>query len=393
MFPWRSAETRSMLFVPSPSSTLRDVLAYYTETVSVNKRSYQTEVYRVKALCDLIGDLTLQEITSAHIAAFRDKRLATPHPRDSSKTLATSTVKLELMLLSHVFNTAIAEWGMDTLTNPVLKIRKPKAPPGRSRRMTSLEEKKLLRAACLHPNLEFYALIVLALETAMRQGELLSLTWQNISWSKRTALLPMTKNGDIREVPLSRKAYDILKHHLTPKATGQVFTYTSNGLKSSWKSFIRGLGIEDLHFHDLRHCAISSLVERGLNTIEVATISGHKSMAMLKRYSHLHAYKLVDKLDPKPRTRKERPLLRDHLPAYPALVTRETNQIVVDFLDFINLRVSAAEEQSAIEKAKIALLQHMVRLLCDGVIPPTPSPLDSVGLSCAKSRLEMLSPI
>lgn len=393
MFPWRSAETRSMLFVPSQSSTLRDVLAFYTETVSVNKRSYQTEVYRVKALCDLMGDLTLQEITSAHIAAFRDKRLATPHPRDSTKTLATSTVKLELMLLSHVFNTAIAEWGMDSLANPVLKIRKPKAPPGRSRRMTSLEEKKLLRAACQHPNLEFYALIVLALETAMRQGELLSLTWQNISWSKRTALLPMTKNGDIREVPLSRKAYDILKHHLTPKVTGQVFTYTSNGLKSSWKSFIRGLGIEDLHFHDLRHCAISSLVERGLNTIEVATISGHKSMAMLKRYSHLHAYKLVDKLDPKPRTRKERPLLRDHLPAYPALVIRETNQIVVDFPDFINLRVSAAEEQSAIEKAKIALLQHMVRLLCDGVIPPTPSPLDSVGLSCAKSRLEMLSPI
>lgn len=382
-----------MLFIPSTSSTLREILAYYVETVSPNKRSYQTEVYRIKALCDLLGDLLLVEITPVHVVAFRDKRLATPHPRDKSKTLATSTVKLELMLLSHVFNTAISEWGMDALTNPVLKIRKPKAPPGRSRRMTCLEEKKVLRAAYQHPNPEFYAIILLALETAMRQGELLSLTWQNISWTKRTALLPMTKNGDVREIPLSRKAYDVLRHHLTPKATGCVFSYTTSGIKSTWKSFIRRLGIEDLHFHDLRHCAISSLVERGLNSIEVAAISGHKSMAMLKRYSHLHAYKLVEKLDPKPRIRRERPILRDHLPAYPAIVTQGPKEIIVDFPDFINLRVSAAEEQSAIEQAKIALLRHMVLLLCDGAIPPTPSSLDSVSFSSTECRIEMLSPI
>jgi integrase len=382
-----------MLPLPSPSSTLREILTYYVETVSPNKRSYQTEIYRIKALCDLLGELTLAEITPVHIVAFRDKRLVTPHPRDKSKTLATSTVKLELMLLSHVFNTAIAEWGMDTLANPVLKIRKPKAPPSRSRRMTSLEEKKVLRAAYQYPNREFYVIVVLALETAMRQGELLSLAWQNISWTKRTALLPMTKNGEIREVPLSRKAYDLLKYHLTPKGSGRVFGYTANGIKSTWRSFIRRLGIEDLHFHDLRHCAISSLVERGLNSIEVAAISGHKSMAMLKRYSDLHAYKLVEKLDPKPRTKRERPILRDHLPAYPALVTQRCNEVVVDFPDFVDLCVSAAEEQSAIEEAKLVLLRHVIRLLCDGATPPTPSPLDSIDQSSGKSRIEMLSPI
>ena len=114
---------------------------------------------------------------------------------------------------------------------------------------------------------------------------------------------------------------------------------------------------------------------------------------MLKRYSHLHAYKLVEKLDPKPRIRRERPILRDHLPAYPAIVTQGPKEIIVDFPDFINLRVSAAEEQSAIEQAKIALLRHMVLLLCDEAIPPTPSSLDSVSFSSTECRIEMLSPI
>ena len=210
-----------MLFVPNLSSSLSSILAYYVETVSVHKRSYKSEVYRIKAINDLMGQLTLGEITPMHVVAYRDKRLATPHPRNKDKTLATSTVKHELMLLSHLFSTAIAEWGMDSLVNPVLKIRKPKAPPGRSRRLTSREEKKLLREAYKHPNREFYAIIVLALETAMRQGEILSLLWENISWSKRTALLPMTKNGDTREVPLSKTAYDILSNHMTPPAFGR----------------------------------------------------------------------------------------------------------------------------------------------------------------------------
>lgn len=155
------------LFIPQPDSPLSRVLRYYAETISPQKRSHQTEVYRVKPLTQILGDLPLNGITPMHVVAYRDQRLSTPHPRDPEKTLATSTVKLELMLLSHVFTTATTEWGMDALSNPVAKIRKPRSPPGRSRRLTAQEERKLLRAAHRHPNREFYAILVLALETAM----------------------------------------------------------------------------------------------------------------------------------------------------------------------------------------------------------------------------------
>lgn len=382
-----------MFFVPTVSSPLNSILAYYVETVSVHKRSYKSEVYRIKALNNLMGYLTLGEITPLHVVAFRDKRLATPHPRDASRTLASSTVKHELMLLSHLFSTAIAEWGMDSLVNPVLKIRKPKAPPGRSRRLTSREEKRLLREAYRHPNREFYAIIVLALETAMRQGEILSLLWENISWSKRTALLPITKNGDTREVPLSKTAYSILSEHLTPQAKGRVFTYSSSGLKSTWRFFIRGLGILDFHFHDLRHCAISSLLERGLNAIEVATISGHRSMAMLKRYSHLNASLLVEKLDPKPRIKKDRPILRKHLPPYPAIVTKYCRAIEIDFPDFINFSFEGSNEALVMKEAQAQLLRKLVGMLCDGETPPSPSAVEAVEIKLAKSRVEMIAPI
>ncbi len=383
-----------MLFIPTPQTSLREILAYYIKTISINKKSYSTEIYRIKALTDILGDVPFGEITPMHVVAFRDKRLATKHPRNPEKTLATSTVKLELMLLSHVFSTAIAEWGMEGLANPVLKIRKPKAPPGRTRRLNSMEESKLVRAAARHHNAHFYAIIVIALETAMRQGEILGLLWENIDWNKHTAHLPTTKNGDPRDVPLSRKAYGILHDYLPRKTTGRVFdSYTTHGLKSSWRVFIKGIEIFDFHFHDLRHCAISSLLERGLNAIEVASISGHKSMSMLKRYAHLSSWLLVAKLDPKPRTKKFRPVLRDQLPDYPAIMTRYQHRIDVDFPDFVDLRLSGSDETTVIQIAKASLLRTVIGLLCDGLVPPVPSAANVVGIKCAKSQVVMISPL
>lgn len=145
---WCKIFVLQMFFVPNVSSLLKSVLVHYVETVSIHKRSHKSEVYRIKALNDLMGQLTLGEITPMHVVAFRDRRLATPHPRDAGRMLAPSTVKHELMLLSHLFSTAIAEWGMDNLINPVLKVRKPRAPPGRIRRLTPHEEKSYCEPLC-----------------------------------------------------------------------------------------------------------------------------------------------------------------------------------------------------------------------------------------------------
>lgn len=382
-----------MLFIPLQTHSTKTILEYYVKTVSPTKKSHKTEIYRIKALSDLLGDVPFGGVTPAHVIAFRDQRLQTPHPRDPSKTLATSTVKLELMLLSHVFSTAIAEWGMDTLINPILKVRKPKAPPGRARRLSDEEEKLVLGAAYKHVNREFYAIVVLALETAMRQGELLALRWENISWTKRTALLPTTKNGEIREVPLSKKAFDILQNYMPAKRDGKVFSYTTSGIKSTWRSFTKSIFLKDFHFHDLRHCAISNLVEKGLNSVEVAAISGHKSMSMLKRYSHLYAYKLVRKLDPVSRPKKKRYLLRENLPDFPAIVTNLSRSVVVTFPDFVDARITSTEEDRALQNAETFLLQRLVSMHCNGEKPPVPSPKDLVLLRSSKSKIVMISPL
>lgn len=381
------------MFIPTPEKSLKQILEYYVETVSIRKRSHQTEVYRIKPLGLLLGDLSFGEIKQAHVAAYRDKRLATRNPRDASKMIGTATVKLEMMLLSHVFTTAANEWGMEGMANPVENVKKPKAPPGRTRRLTRWEEKRLLRGAWAHSNKELYVIIVLALETAMRQGEILSLRWENICWRKRTVLLPLTKNGDPREVPLSKAARQVLRANLSPKQEGRVFSYTSHGLRSSWRLLIKGLAIENFHFHDLRHSAISSLLERGLNTIEVSAISGHKSMVMLKRYSHLLTHKLVAKLDPKPRVKKERAVIRDQLKSYPAVITEYTRRVDVDFPDFTDMLFSAKTPEFALDRAQTNLLRRLVVLLCDGASPPEPSQSDTIRLPSRKSRLAIISPL
>ncbi|MCD5327847.1 site-specific integrase [Chromobacterium piscinae] len=382
-----------MLYIPTCTTPLREALTYYVNTISVAKKSYQTEIYRIRPLQEHLGDLTLPEIERGHCVAYRDLRLASPHPRKPGCTLGPATVKLELMLLSHVFTMAISEWGMEDLSNPIEKLRKPKSPPGRVRRLTRAEERKLLPAARRHSNPEMYAIIVLALETACRQGELLAMTWENVSWKKRTVLLPQTKNGEVREVPLSERAQSILREYLSPQPDGKIFGYSAAGFKSSWRMLVQGLRIENLHFHDLRHEAISRLFELGLNTMEVSTISGHKSLAMLKRYAHLVASQIVPKLNPPRRRKAERSILRDQLPSYPAILTIYSRQVIVEFPDLEDLRVRSSRIDEAQALAQALLLQRLVRLLVDGRATPTPSPVGSLQLPSKKSQWVWISPL
>ena len=134
--------------------------------------------------------------------------------------------------------------------------------------------------------------VVLALETGMRRGELLSVEWGNVDLNRRTALLPITKNGDSRGVPLSSRALTVLRS-LPPSTTGRVFgDLTADAVKLSFRRTTVRAGITGLRFHDLRHEATSRLFEKGLNVMEVASVTGHKTLQMLKRYTHLNAVDL-----------------------------------------------------------------------------------------------------
>ena len=201
-------------------------------------------------------------------------------------------MKHDLNVISHLFTVAVKEWSMESLRNPVSYIRKPKLPQGRDRRLKGDEEARLLEAA----NAPYREVITLAIETAMRAGELRTLKWSNIDLDARTAILPNTKNGERRKVPLSSRAVASLRTLRGTNEGDDVLPMCTRILSKKFQLLCQEAGVEGLRFHDLRHEATSRLFERGLNIMEVAAITGHKNLEMLKRYTHLRAEELVLKL-------------------------------------------------------------------------------------------------
>lgn len=349
---------------------LREALGHrYCTQVSILKKGYAQEKYRIDQICrSFLGDKIAREVTSVDIATYRDGRLSEENPR-TKKPLATSTVRLEMSLLSNFFDIGRIEWGICD-ANPVANVRKPKPPPGRDRRLTPREERLIFRYAHQHVNKDLYSIVVLALETAMRQGEILKLQWEHINLKNRVAHLPETKNGTKRDVPLSIAARDALVR-MGVQSKGRVFSYTSEGLKSTWRFMLLKLGIENLHFHDLRHEATSRLFELGtLDIMEIAAITGHKSLAMLKRYTHLKAQRLVRKLEGNKHRGKQ--AILDHLIPYPAKIEEDAEQIRVRLLDFDNLEVFGQCKTAAVRAAQDLLMRRIITCMKESTPIPAP---------------------
>ncbi|GAB6068873.1 hypothetical protein JCM13664_21940 [Methylothermus subterraneus] len=227
-------------------------------------------------------------MTATKIAAYRDARLA--------DGVSGETVRKELALLSKPIKTAMREWGIALPGNPVANVSKPPPSKPRDRRLKEGEEAQLLASLDRCRNRYRRPLVELAIETAMRQGELLSLQWENIDLKRRIAYLPETKNGEARAVPLSSRAVAILQS-LPRSIDGRVFPISQGLVVQAWGHAVKRAGLDDPRFHDLRHKALSRLAERGdLSVLELAQISGHKTLQMLKRYTHLQAEKLARKL-------------------------------------------------------------------------------------------------
>jgi len=349
--------------------SVNKALNKYLTQVSILKKGYAQEKYRIEQIGrSFLGERNVRQVTSVDIAKYRDQRLNEVNQRTKRK-LAPSTVRLELSLLSNFFDIARIEWGLCE-SNPVANVRKPKNPPGRDRRLTPREERLILRYCHGHVNPDLYSIVVIALETAMRQGEILKLQWEHINLKTRIAHLPETKNGTKRDVPLSTRARDALIR-LGVKNRGKVFGYTAEGLKSTWRFALKKLGIEDLHFHDLRHEAISRLFELGtLDMMEVAAISGHKSLSMLKRYTHLRAQRLVKKLEGN--RSKGKQTVIDHLIPYPAALENTADSVRIRLLDFDDITATGPCRESAIRAAQDVLLRCIVNMMRDSISIPAP---------------------
>ncbi len=271
-------------------TTIAEAIDRYLEKVTPQKRSARQETQRLGHLQRVFGKYTFQSLGRREIAAYRDSRLAAGK--------AGATVVKELNSLCHLYEVARRDWGYALPENPAKLVRKPPVARGRDRRLLPLEYERLKRACTQSRSPLIGHIVDLAIETGMRLGELLSLTWDTIDLQRRCASLDMTKNGEARTVPLSTRAIATLSALPRRFNDPRVFWCWSrpDAFENAWRRAVKTAGIKDLRFHDLRHEAVSRLFELGLNPMEVAAISGHKTLQALKRYTHLKAEDLARKL-------------------------------------------------------------------------------------------------
>jgi integrase len=272
----------------SEKITFGELIDRYLREVTPLMRGAKADSFRLKAIMRrAIAKENLASLTPSKIAKYRDERLL---------EIAPSTVVRELAYFSSIINHACREWGINT-PNPVLSVRKPAQPLGRNRILTSDEESQLLLACEPKANRNIYTrpFIILALETAMRRGEILCLRWEHIDFLKRTAFLPLTKNGETRTVPLSTRAIETLKA-LPRSIDGRVLPINFAALETNFKRARDRANLDNLRIHDLRHTAITRLAEKLPNLIELSAVSGHKNLGMLKRYYHPNPELLAKKI-------------------------------------------------------------------------------------------------
>ena len=266
-------------------TTLDDLLERYAREVSIKKRGYQQEVLRIGVIRrSSLVKYSPPAITGRMIAEYRDKRLG---------TVSGSTVNRELALLGHLFTLAMREWGIALHSNPVSLVSKPANNEARDRTLTYAQRGALIASCgqCHSPWIK--PLVVFALETATRRGEILSLTWDKVSLENCVALVS-GKTGP-RKVPLSPACVEALRG-LPRSLDGRVFPVTVETLKQAYARAVVRAGIADFTFHDLRHDALTRLAGMGFNILELRAISGHTTANMLQRYVSIDAGSLAKRM-------------------------------------------------------------------------------------------------
>ncbi|MCC6856581.1 MAG: site-specific integrase [Microbacteriaceae bacterium] len=269
------------------SVTVDDLLRRYAETVSTTKRGGSVEQVRIEAMRrHPVAKVRLDQLSSAHVARYRDDRLA---------VVKAPTARRELAIFQHCFEIARREWGMPLPTNPVRDIAIPSAGLARERRIEGDEAQRLLEAAGKSSCWYLKPLVTLAIETGMRRGELLSLRWSDFDGPCQTIGVFRTKNGHPRIVPLTAVAVATIEA-LPTKEGELLFPVSPNAVRLAWERLKTRAGVEALRFHDLRHEAVSRFFEFGLSVPEVALISGHRDTRMLLRYTHLRPENVARRL-------------------------------------------------------------------------------------------------
>jgi integrase len=286
-------EGRHFKTVESKKHTLTELVDRYINDVLPSKSATlrRDQITQLNWFKTEIGAHTLADITPAMITQCRDKLLTETGYRGKARTPAS--VVRYMSALSHAFTIAVNEWQW-LEDSPTRKVKKPKEPRGRVRFLEDDDRARLLQACKESSNELLYVCVILALSTGMRQGELMNLKWSDVNLKDRYIILHETKNGERRRVPLSGHALELLQEHSKVRRLDTPLLFPSArhpdkpiDLRRSFNNALERAGINDFHWHDLRHCTASYLAMNGANLAAIAEILGHKTLSMVKRYSHL----------------------------------------------------------------------------------------------------------
>ncbi len=283
--------------------TVNELIDRYEKMILPSLRSAKDRRNHFKLWKDIIGDLTLAEITPSKLVESRD--LLTKGKTPNGTIRSSSTVNRYFASLSHAFSLAVKEWEWADDT-PFRKISKLKEPRGRVRFLDD-DERKCLLDACKVKSQPLYIIVVIALSTGARKGEILTLKWSQINLLRGTIVLHDTKNGERRSLPLQGYALKLVTElgKIRRLDTEYLFPSHSNPSKplsidTIWKQVVKDAKLKNFRFHDLRHTAASYLAMNGATLAEIAEILGHKTLQMVKRYSHLteqHTAKVVARMN------------------------------------------------------------------------------------------------
>lgn len=286
----------------SKSFTFAAAIKKYSKEKSENKGGWSSEKSRIAKLlrCTHITELPLYQIKPAHILQLLEWLKTSGNLKSPAMQCTESTLKRYLNTIQHIFQIAVDEWHKIE-ANPCAKIpksAKPKEAQGRDRRLQGDEYAKMLAALDKQKNGKQAKIIfILAVETAMRRGEQLAMRWEHLDLKNRTLLIPKTKTDTPRTIYLSLAAIEALKSIEPQGIKGKIFSITKMQLTYAFWQARAAIGAPDLRIHDLRHEATSRLFEKGFGDIETATMTGHKTFAMLKKYAHLKQSHILEKLD------------------------------------------------------------------------------------------------
>jgi integrase len=259
--------------------TFEEMMERYQQEHVVKRASARSYRGYVKNLVDFFGSSCLAEITPRRVVEYKAKRYA--------DGVGLATINRELAAMKNAFNLAVREWGW-CRDNPVQKVSMEKENNKRNRWLSQGEEQQLLQASPFW----LREIIVFALHTGMRLGEILSLTWKGVG--RKTVIVFHSKNGERRTIPINQTVLEILKGRskVRPLATNLVFygkahaAIDAHNLRRAFRQALKKAKIEDFHFHDLRHTFATRLIQSGVDLYKVQRLLGHKSPLMTQRYAH-----------------------------------------------------------------------------------------------------------